>query len=659
VAQNKIIVTDDSHLRSKLDPYWNLIDANLIYLLDFLTDIDTYLNEKKMIQTVFLLSAENLLNHHKNIKNFLKQNLNFLSSIIVLAPVEEEVISKTEIENDLFFMNIPSDSPAFYLARSIMNAYSMLLLKKEKFELNYKVNLSASHIAKLTKIGMSLATEKDFTKLLHDILFSSREICVADAGSLYLTEKDENGVAKYLRFKISALDLNSSEFLLPINKKSISGYVAYTGQVLNIPDAYHLPEGVEFSFNSDYDRTKNYYSKSMLVVPMKNNNGEVIGVIQLINRKKNFQKELTQEDMKGDEVIPFDRYSEELVMSVAGQAAVAIQNNNLIQDIEKLFEGFVTASVSAIEARDPTTSGHSFRVAELTVGLAKVVDSLEIGKFSNVKFTFDQMKEIRYASLLHDFGKVGVREKVLVKSKKIENYELENIEWRFFYLMKDIEAKLTQKKIDYLKKRGSDGFFEFEKAIDLEIKLEKEKLQTYIDIVRKCNEPTVLEQSSSNVLEDIAKMEYQFFDGSYHPLINSKEFNYLSIKKGSLDYAERLEIESHVEHTYQFLSKIPWIDGLKMIPKIAHAHHEKLDGTGYPRKLNADEIPIQSRMMTIADIYDALTDKDRPYKKAVPIDRALDILKMEVKDNHIDGELLDIFIHKKVFNVLNDDQKIG
>ncbi|MCB1142007.1 MAG: GAF domain-containing protein [Leptospiraceae bacterium] len=555
-------------------------------------------------------------------------------------------------------MNISVDAPIVFVAKSIVNAFTALELRKESFELKYKVNLSTSHISKLTKIGMSLGNEKDFTKLLRDILFSAREICVADAGSLYLVEKDEEGNPRNLRFKISALDLNSSEFLLPINKQSISGYVADTGTVLNIPDAYHLPPGVEYKFNSEYDKSKGYYSKSMLVVPMKNHTGEVIGVIQLINKKKHFSQKLTLEQMQGVEVSSFDKYSEELVMSVAGQAAVAIQNNNLIMDIEKLFEGFVTASVSAIEARDPTTSGHSFRVAELTVGLARVIDRIDFGKYMDVKFSLDQMKEIRYASLLHDFGKVGVREKVLVKSKKLESYELENIQWRFYYLLKDIETRLTQKKIDYLKKQGSSGFTEFEKAIDLEIKMEKEKLENLLDIIKKCNEPTILEQSSSKVLEDISAMSYQFVDGSSYPLLNEKEFNYLSIKKGSLDVEERLEIESHVEHTYQFLSKIPWIHGLKSIPNIAHAHHEKLDGTGYPRRLTSEEIPIQSRMMTISDIFDALTDKDRPYKKAVPLERALDILKMEVKDNHIDGDLLDIFIHMKVYEVLNKPKEI-
>ena len=640
-------------LSGKIDSYINQIQAEIILFPDILNDELIIKSTNKFIPVVFYLKKDTLLNNHKNIRNLLTVNSNFLSMIIVDCPADEDVFSKTDLENDIYYNNIEFSSPAVFIARNLINVFSYLQMRKEGFELQYKHNISSSHISKLTRIGMSLGNEKDFTKLLRDILFSAREICIADGGSLYLVEKDENGVPKNLRFKVSALDLKTSEFIMPLNKQSISGYVAFTGQLLNIPDAYNLPSNVEYKFNNEYDKLKNYYSKSMLVVPMKNHTGEVIGVIQLINKKRNFNKKLTPEQMKGSEVTPFDKYSEDLVMSVAGQAAVAIQNNNLIMDIERLFEGFVTASVSAIESRDPTTSGHSFRVAEFTVGLAKLVDSLDSGIFKDVKFNYDQMREIRYASLLHDFGKVGVREKVLVKSKKLESHQLDIIKWRFYYLQKDIESKLNQKKIDYLKNNGSIGFHEYEKKIDSEFQVEKERLNDLMEIIVKCNEPSILEQSSSQLLDDIAKINYDFLDGSVYPLITKNEYNFLSIKKGSLDTQERLEIESHVEHTYQFLSKIPWTDGLKAIPKIAHAHHEKLDGTGYPRGLQKHEIPIQSKMMTIADIYDALTDKDRPYKKAIPIERALDILKMEVKDNHVDNDLLNVFIEGKVFDILS------
>ena len=653
---NQFIITDLPDLESKVSAFSKQISATYFTLSQMNSLPD---HSERFIKVVFYFRKETLQNSQKEIRSLLKFNSNILALLIVNAQPEENIFETTGLENDLFFSNIEDTVPAVFLSKTLVNAFSFLQLRLESFELQYKVNLSTSHISKLTRIGVSLSNEKDFTKLLRDILYSSREISVADSGSLYLIDKDEKGNPKNLRFKISAMDLNSSEFILPINKQSIAGYVAYTGKVLNIPDVYNLPKDVEYNFNRDFDKVKNYHSKSMLVVPMKNYLGEVIGVIQLINRKKNFNNKLSVEQMRGNDVMPFDKYSEELVMSVAGQAAVAIQNNNLIQDIESLFEGFVTASVSAIEARDPTTSGHSFRVALLTVGLAETVDKISSGKFSHIKFTHEQMKEIRYASLLHDFGKVGVREKVLVKSKKLEPYELDLIKWRFHYMKKDLQEKFTARKLDYVKKNGTNGFTGFEKALELEYHIEKKRLDDMLLVIISSNEPTILEQSNSQALEDISKMNFSFLDGTELPVLTTAELNFLSIRKGSLDFEERKEIESHVEHTFQFLSKIPWTSGLKMVPSIAHAHHEKLNGNGYPRGLHAHDIPIQSKMMTIADIFDALTDKDRPYKKAVPLERALDILKMEVKDHHVDGDLLNIFIESRVFERLNTNKQIS
>ncbi|HMZ63967.1 MAG TPA: GAF domain-containing protein [Leptospiraceae bacterium] len=652
----QFVISDLPDLESKVSSFAKQINAVYFQLSQAHSFPE---HSERFIKVVFYLKKETLQNSQKEIRSLLKYNPNILALLVVNAPPEENIFETTDLENDLFFSNIQDSVPAVFLSKTLVNAFSFLQLRLESFELQYKVNLSTSHISKLTRIGVSLSNEKDFTKLLRDILYSAREISVADSGSLYLIDKDEKGNPKNLRFKISAMDLNSSEFILPINKQSIAGYVAFTGKVLNLPDVYNLPKDVEYSFNRDFDKAKNYHSKSMLVVPMKNYLGEVIGVIQLINRKKNFNSKLSVEQMRGNDVMPFDKYSEELVMSVAGQAAVAIQNNNLIQDIEALFEGFVTASVSAIEARDPTTSGHSFRVALLTVGLAETVDRISVGKFSNIKFTNEQLKEIRYASLLHDFGKVGVREKVLVKSKKLEPYELDLIKWRFHYMVKDLQERFTARKLDYVRKNGNTGFLEFEKALEMEYAIEKKKLDDMLQVIITSNEPTILEQSNSQVLEDISKMNFSFLDGSERPVLTSAELNYLSIRKGSLDFEERKEIESHVEHTFQFLSKIPWTSGLKMVPSIAHAHHEKLNGEGYPRGLIANDIPIQSKMMTIADIFDALTDKDRPYKKAVPLERALDILKMEVKDHHVDGDLLNIFIESRVFERLNTNKQIS
>jgi len=643
----KYIVSDDPFFEGKIADYSKKIKAQIVKFEEFPKVLEE--SQGQIAKLIFYISRHELEAKHQSIHDTLKLNPTLMCSFIVRAPIDYTGYMSLFIEEELFFTNVPDDAPTIFLVKSLVNAFTSLQMVVDKFELQKRINVSTNEISKLTRIGISLANEKDFTKLLRDILTSAREISNSDSGSLYLVEKDEKGNPRNLRFKISALDLDSDEFILPINKKSIAGYVAYTGKQLNIPNVYQLSGNEEYKFNSEFDKMSNYYSKSMLVVPMKDHHDEVVGVIQLINRKRNFQTKLTLEDMKSTAVLEYDKYSEELVMAVAGQAAVAIQNNNLIHDIETLFEGFVTASVSAIESRDPTTSGHSFRVAQYTVGLAESVNAIAVGRFKDVHFNTSQIKEIRYASLLHDFGKVGVREKVLVKAKKLEDYELDLIRWRFQFILKDVEAKLNHKKIDYLQKHGKSGYSNFEKSIDLEYQLEKDKLEEMVRIIVESNEPSILEKGHSNFLEEISKLSYQTTDGNQITLLAPKEFNFLSIRKGSLDFEERREIESHVEHTFQFLSKIPWTKELKMVPAIAHGHHEKLNGGGYPRGLTAVEIPVQAKMMAIADIFDALTDQDRPYKKAVPLERAFDILKMEVRDQHIDGDLLDIFIESKAY----------
>ncbi|TGN11807.1 HD domain-containing phosphohydrolase [Leptospira ilyithenensis] len=648
LREHKYIITDDPYFEGRVSDHFKKIRAKVITLTE-LVKIEEE-SQQNIAKVLFYLSHYELEKSHSSIHEFLKLHPSVMCSFIIRAPIDYTGFQALSIEEELFFTNVPDDAPVIFLIKAIVNAFTSLQMVVDKFELQKRINISTNEISKLTRIGISLANEKDFTKLLRDILNSAREISNSDSGSLYLVEKDEKGNPRNLRFKISALDLTSDEFILPINKKSIAGYVAFTGKQLNIPNVYELSGKEEYHFNNDFDKMSNYYSKSMLVVPMKDHHDEVVGVIQLINRKKNFHSKLSLEQMKIDHVLEYDKYAEELVMAVAGQAAVAIQNNNLVHEIETLFEGFVTASVSAIESRDPTTSGHSFRVAQYTVGLAESVNLIGVGKFKDVIFNPAQIKEIRYASLLHDFGKVGVREKVLVKAKKLEDYELDLIRWRFHFIVKDVEAKLAQKKIDYLKKHGNSGYSEFEQSIQLEYEMEKQKMEEIVRVISQSNEPTILEEGNSNFLEEISKLTYQTTEGGNISLLQPKEFSFLSIRKGSLDFEERREIESHVEHTFQFLSKIPWTRELKMVPAIAHGHHEKLNGGGYPRGLSAVEIPVQAKMMAIADIFDALTDKDRPYKKAVPLERAFDILKMEVRDQHIDGDLLDVFIENRVYD---------
>ncbi|MCK4966824.1 GAF domain-containing protein, partial [bacterium] len=499
---------------------------------------------------------------------------------------------------------------------------------------------------------------KDLDKLLCQILLKSRELTSGDAGSLYLIEENE-AKEKYLRFKLSqtdSLDISYQEFTMPISKSSIAGYVAATCETLNIEDVYDISPEKEYKVNKSFDEKFNYRTKSMLVVPLLNHADDIIGLIQLINKKTSKEILLkSPEDFK-TEVIPFDKKSESLLMALSGQAAVAIENNLLYQSIEKLFEGFVKASITAIEARDPTTSGHSQRVAKLTVGIAEKLNDFKYGKFADITFSKEQIKEIRYASLLHDFGKVGVQENVLLKAKKLYPHELREIINRIEQIKQKFLIDSLNKKVRHLEKNGNKNYNEFLRDTDEQLINQIEELNRYENTIRASNEPSILAEDNLEILQKILDKSYTFSDNTTINILIPEEFKDLSIRKGSLNQLQRLEIESHVTHTFQFLREVPWTKELKNIPDIAYAHHEKLTGTGYPRKIAEKEIPIQSKMMAVSDIFDALTASDRPYKKAVPYERALDILKMDVKSNHIDADIVDLFINAEIYKqVINID----
>ncbi|HEX9161555.1 MAG TPA: HD domain-containing phosphohydrolase [Thermoanaerobaculia bacterium] len=555
------------------------------------------------------------------------------------------------LTDDNVYLHLPENpSPSVFL-HSIKRAYQFLYQKIRADQLDGQLRDRTRELREVGEVGIALSTVRDHAVLLTMILSKARELSRADAGSLYLLDEIA-GEGKVLRWKLAqndSIDVDFEEKELPITRKSLAGYVAMTGETLVIDDAYHLPDDVEYTINRSFDEENGYLTKSLLVFPMTNHVGDIIGVLQLINRKRAGAPRRLSAATAPAEVIPFDQATVEIMRSLAGQAAVAVENNLLYESIERLFEGFVTAAVTAIEQRDPTTSGHSFRVADLTIELAKIVDRVDEGEFRNVRFTLDQIRELRYASLLHDFGKVGVREQVLVKEKKLYPMQLETIRGRFEFLMKSIENETTKKKLDYLLKHGREGFDEFAERIDREMDAEMQRLQKDFAVIARSNEPTVLPEGDFEYLQYLSGRDFQDIRGERRPLLNAEEAKILSIRKGNLDSAERGEIESHVTHTFNFLQKIPWTKDLRGIPDIAYAHHEKLNGGGYPRKLTASSIPIQSRMMTVSDIYDALTANDRPYKRAVTTDRALDILKMEVADGLLDASLVNVFIDAKVY----------
>ena len=508
-------------------------------------------------------------------------------------------------------------------------------------------------LAELTAIGVALSTERDLSTLLELILTQARRVTSSDAGSLYLVERDENGVPRNLRFAMaqnfSLPALPFSSYAVPIDHGSLAGYAAATGEPLVIGDVYLLPDNVSYRQNRSFDDAFGYRTKSMLVLPMKSHRDEVVGVLQLINRKRVPDMRLMSDDVVDREVQTYDERCVEVASALASQAAVAIENGRLYEDIERLFEGFVTAAVTAIESRDPTTSGHSGRVASLTVGLAEVVDRTSDGPYRHVSFSRAQIRELRYAGLLHDFGKVGVREQVLIKEKKLYPHDLELIRHRFAYLFQRADLEFERTRADFVVARGQDGYDGMLGKLDAERERRRRELRCYLDAIVGANEPTVMPEGSFDALYQIRDKTFIDFEGRVRPLLEDHELQFLMIRKGNLDEAERREIESHVTHTFRFLEQIPWTRELRNIPQIAYGHHEKLNGAGYPNALDGSAIPVQTRMMTIADIFDALTATDRPYKRAVPAEQALDILHLEAKEGMLDPTLLRAFVDARVY----------
>jgi HD-GYP domain-containing protein (c-di-GMP phosphodiesterase class II) len=537
---------------------------------------------------------------------------------------------------------LPLAAPPAMLAHAVAAAFADLDATADRVRLE-------RDLSELNAIGIRLSGESNPRFLLETILSKAREITNSDAGSLYIVE--ERGEAPYLRFALAQNDSVAVPFrtaTLPLTGTSIVGHVALTGELINVADAYMPPADAPFTINRRFDDEAGYRTKSMLVVPMRTPQGQTIGALQLINCKDDRDARLTAPADVERHVRAYGPRHEKLAGSLASQAAVAIYNRRLYLSIRELFEGFVKASVTAIEARDPTTSGHSFRVADLTVALAEVVDRCETGPYRGLRFRDDEVMELRYASLLHDFGKVGVREHVLVKAKKLYPADLDRIRHRVELLKRGLALRTERAKLDRALARAAD-YAEHAARLDADLAAALTELDRHLDLVGVANEPTMQAQTFVGEILRLASQTWDDADGTPRTVLTPEEARVLAIPRGSLTDAERVAIQQHVVHTFQFLTQIPWTKELRRVPEIARAHHEKLDGSGYPHGVRADEIPVQSRMMAIADIYDALTASDRPYKKALRAEEALTILDAERRAGALDGALLDLFIEARVF----------
>jgi HD-GYP domain-containing protein (c-di-GMP phosphodiesterase class II) len=529
----------------------------------------------------------------------------------------------------------------------------------------------------LLAISRAMSSERDIRKLLDLILLKSRQITGADAGSVYVVEPahgdgaagarsnetahwrsrrpppgEGRGAEARLHFMLSQNDsvaVDFGEFTLEVDDSSIAGKAVLSRRPINISDVGTLGAADVPGLGHDrrFDQRTGYQARSMLTVPMLSAMGEVIGVVQLINKKRDPSARLASQEDFASQVVPFDGRAEEMALALASQAGVSLENAILYDEIRRLFEGFVDASVTAIEARDPTTSGHSRRVATLTVALAERVDATSDGPLASVHFSREDLRQLEYAGVLHDFGKVGVREQVLVKARKLYEWQLAAIEQRFRLLRKSFEAEALSRKLALFESGEKSGAPRFAE-IDAELAARLAFLDQGWRSVRAANQPSVMDQPVLQRLRELADARYLDQDGAEQPYLTQEELAALQVPRGSLTAEERLQIQSHVDHTVAFLRTIPWGRSLRSVPRIAGAHHELLDGSGYPRRLRGDDIPVESRMLTIADIFDALTAADRPYKAAVPAARALDIIAADVRAGKCDADLFRVFVEAGV-----------
>jgi HD-GYP domain-containing protein (c-di-GMP phosphodiesterase class II) len=497
----------------------------------------------------------------------------------------------------------------------------------------------------LNAIGASLSAERDIDRLLETILTAAKTITRADGGTLYrLTEE------KSLRFEI--VRTSSLKYYLggttgnpvpfyPIqlykdgkpNQSMVAAQAALIGKTINIADAY-TAEGFDFSGTRAFDAKTGYRSKSFLTVPMRNHAGETIGVLQLINAQ----------DPGSGEIVAFSASDQRLAESLASQAAVALSNRMLINQLESLFESFISLINGAIDEKSPYTGGHCQRVPVLTMMLAEAVNETKEGPLADFRMTDKDRYELKIAGLLHDCGKVTTPVHVVDKATKLETIfdRVQLIDTRFEVLKRDLE-------IDSLKRRTTMSRMELAEE-EVRLRDELRRLDEDRKFLHACNIGS--ERMRDEDIEHVKRIaRYRWRDVSGHEadFLTADEVKNLTIRAGTLTEEERKIINHHIVATIKMLEALPWPKHLTNVPEYAGGHHERMDGKGYPRGLTREQMSVQARCMGIADIFEALTAKDRPYKKGKTLSESLEILGKFRLNGHIDPDLFDVFVRRKVY----------
>lgn len=506
-------------------------------------------------------------------------------------------------------------------------------------------------LEQLNAVGVALSAEHNTSRLLEMILLSAQKLTHADGGTLYTVTDDQQ-----LKFEImrnSSLDIalggSTDKSItyppLPLfldngrpNLNMVAAYSVIEQVTVNIEDAYQPQLGFDFSGTRSFDSRTGYRSKSFLTVPMKNHENEVIGVLQLINA--------THPDSK--EIIPFSPSNQRLVESLASQAAIALTNHQLIHGLKDLFESFIKLIADAIDEKSPYTGGHCQRVPELTMMLAEAAILDQTGAFKDFSLNEQEFYELKIASWLHDCGKVTTPESIMDKATKLETIfdRIHLIDDRFELLKSQREATHLHKVIEAQTK----GKVVSPKLLAHDINVIKKQLDDDKNFIRKVNfgSESMRVEDQARVRE-IASYEYLNEAGQSVKFLTENEVYNLTITKGTLTPEERNIINNHIVVTISMLESLPYPKGLRKVPEYAGGHHERMDGTGYPKGLTREQMSIPARIMGVADIFEALTSKDRPYKKAKTLSETLNILGDMKLNHHIDADVFDLFIREKIY----------
>jgi HD-GYP domain-containing protein (c-di-GMP phosphodiesterase class II) len=497
----------------------------------------------------------------------------------------------------------------------------------------------------LEEIGKTLYEEKDEDRLFRLILGTCRNITYADAGTIYFVESDALGQRLRMKYSFThSRDIPYKDKIMPLDAASIAGYVALNQESVSIPDAYAISDDKPYVFNKSFDGFFDYRTTSMVAIPIKSGTGLALGVIQLINRKT-MPKEsggaelvLQTKDDFAEKVIPFSPEQVSFLEAVAGQAAIAIENMEMVHQLNSQFEGFAVASIKAIEARDPSTAGHSMRVASLCIAIAREIEEIKP----------DEIKTLEYAALLHDIGKVYVEPTLLTKGRKLIASDHLRIQQTLDYMYRYQELSYSRHELrlqDLAARTGND-----QTVVVLDLHHEKDqvlkKIRDFKMSVEALNNPGNGNNTNQDLLDrlvkDLNSMKCLDIDEVQLYPLQAGDIDCLSIKNGTLTDKERTAIEMHVLYTDRIVSEIPWPEHLKSVPSICRLHHEKLNGTGYPDGITGDAIPLLARILMVVDMYDALPASDRSYRKPETAVVALNILEKEVESGRLDSRIIKI-----------------